>query len=857
MILTTGFRIPRSLLGELHVYVLPHKFRQELDVIGRIWRRDQEHARAPHASLAVALRAVTGQPVRILPRTRWKDGEVFLITTRPIAPDLLATAVRFWERLARREEGKERDTNALAPMLAQITSHARPIAEAIDTPQRGRLEAENWVYEVLGWITAERLISQPVPFDQALVPFRIDTDGTAIAWDTPIARPGRNGTARALMKVTPRIKTLPGVSDLVCILDVSLTRLEDNLYGVRSVWIDHGRNNGGNALLRLPVIRKRDRNTDNGWKTVFRDYSAPIVTACGLSPLPWSQDALAQRPDHVRAGRAVNDRHPIGVGVGPRTFLRLIEHAQNTLGIEPVTYHPTTIRVRGDRDIDGSRLTPQALDAAIATNGYQQLRIVHLSARPESRERIRTELTHYQRPGDPEITPALGTAHTISERAELVVYDTADLLRHGNPDRSQLIEQAPALKGAHDTLVLALVDTEYGAGMMINDDAKPALRRAIGELGAASQFLAIPPHVEDDATLIDAPSAQPLSNDDGPKRDYPAEAAVKDLLMRCGGLTDGRLATAVTLNPHPLDREVWLVGIHVRRQNTSKNNGTKTNTRPRLVSVLVAIQAHPDPSIPSTVRLYRPDTGWTRHPEALAAFYAGSIGPEISPQQEQQAYADLRDMTDTALDELRKLADHPIIVMADADATRRIWHGLTDNHLRTGRLPGDGLPNALDIAVVRINSNDEDIPRPAHRTDGQQSKKDPAQPATPGNRVYELTGDDRTRSCLLGKTSRTYAADQTGRIGASYTRFTLPEEQAAKQGKPWHSFTGTEFVVARIGLLTEDTLLALAARLCAQPISWDGRTRWPVPLHIARIADEDHPYYRTDETSDAPAEERG
>jgi hypothetical protein len=299
---------------------------------------------------------------------------------------------------------------------------------------------------------------------------------------------------------------------------------------------------------------------------------------------------------------------------------------------------------------------------------------------------------------------------------------------------------------------------------------------------------------------------------------------------------------------------VWLVGIHVRRQNVSRVKGAKTSTRPRLVSVLVAIHAHPDPSIPWTVRLYRPDTGWTRHPEALAAFYAAAIGPEIPTQQEQQAYADLRDMADTALDELRKLADHPIIVMADADATRRIWNGLADSHLRTGRLPGDGLPHAQDIAVVRINSNDDDIPRPAHRTDGQQSK-DPAQPATPGNRVYELTGDDGTRSWLLGKTSRTYAADQTGRIGATYTRFTLPEDQAAKHGKPWHAFTGTEFVVTRTGLLTEDTLLALTARLCAQPISWDGRTRWPVPLHMARIADEDHPYYRTDEASDTPAGE--
>ncbi|WP_158088670.1 RNaseH domain-containing protein [Thermoactinospora rubra] len=75
--------------------------------------------------------------------------------------------------------------------------------------------------------------------------------------------------------------------------------------------------------------------------------------------------------------------------------------------------------------------------------------------------------------------------------------------------------------------------------------------------------------------------------------------------------------------------------------------------------------------------------------------------------------------------------------------------------------------------------------------------------------------------------------------------FTLPAGRADEQGNDWHAFTGTEFVVVRPGLINEDQAVAVTARLCAQPLSWDAQTRWPLPLHLANIADEDHPNYRS------------
>ncbi|MCW2945399.1 MAG: hypothetical protein JWR24_2116 [Actinoallomurus sp.] len=819
MLITAAFRIPRELVGSLWVYPLPARFLDEFGRLSERWQQKNEHAKAPYASLATALSAVTGQPVRLLPRTRWNAGDVMLITTRPIDPVILSTAVRVWERLARGE-----DTNMLGPLLDGITSGPQPIADVLDNPVRGRVVAESWVFDVLGWVIAERLSAQPIAFDHAEIPFEIDTSGTLVAWQNPITKPRRKGSdARALMKITPQIKTLPGLEDLICTLDVGLTRLEESLYQVKNVWIDHGRSTGGSALLRLPVTRRR---TGDGWETIFRDYSGDVVAACGLDPLPWGENVLAEHPDLVRAGRSVNDQHPIGVGVGPRTYRQLVAHAEQVLGARPVCYEqaaedrigmrPRPVRVLAKAVAD--RLAPDVLDAALTAAGYERLRLVHLSASAPARERVRRELAEYRDAGTP-LAAELGIVQPLTAKAEVVVYDVADLLAHDKVDRSELLTRAPLLKREDGALVLALVETEYAPEMVIPEDAKRPLRRTLAELGVASQFLAIPPHAMEEAIAEK-------------ERDYPAEAALKDLLMRCAGLTDDRMAKSVSLEPFPLAGDTWLVGVHVRKQSAPRRGA-----RSRLVATMVAVHAALDS--PWTFHLYVPGRGWLRAPEGLAAFHNGQIGAEIGKQT--NAFADLRERVERALAQLHDKRPVPIVMMVDGDATRRIWSGLTDLHLKTGALPGDSLPCAADIAVVRVGTDDTAVPRPVHRTEGNQPRTDPAQPAAPGNQLYVHTGDDGTRSWLLAKTSKTYSAGIEGRCGALYTRFTLPSNRMNLQRKPWHAFTGTEFVVARSGPFGEDVVAALTARLCAQPLSWDGRTRWPVPLHLARIADQTHP----------------
>lgn len=811
MMITSAFRIPRSLLGEVCAYPLTPELMAAFDQISDRWRRqaNNEHASAPYKSLATALSAVTGRPVIILPGARTYSEPHWLITTVPIDPATLRRATRVWERLAR--DGQ--DTNIMGPLLSLITPQMLRVADDVDQTVPGRVTASNWVYRVLRWNLAQALARTPVQFDERGVRFRLDSDGSMVAWDDPITLTLRGGEqSRGIIKISFDVKTLPGVSDLVCIPTISFTRLVNDFRKVKSAWIDHGRVPGESALLRLPIVTKK---IDGEWAHLCRDFSGSVVEACGLSPIPWGEDVLTEHPDLVRAWRGVNWGHPLGVGVGPRTYLRFIEHAATLPDVEPLTYDHTAIKVL--KTAKKTTINADALDSAVRAAGYERLRVVHLSAFSATRERVRHALHDYRA-----LPSVVGLVHRLTGASDFVAYDVPELLRHGQVDRSELLNPAPLLKAEPGTLVLALVDTAHESGKKVDDDAKLPIRRALAKMDIPSQFIAVPPG-------SDGTSAKEV--------DYPVVTAVRDLL-RAGGLTDRRLAEAISLQPHPLERDMWLVGVHVRIQNTIKN-GNGSNGRPLLVTTMVAVHARHDHDTPWDLRLYVRGQGWVQHATGLTAFHAGPIGSPI--ENRQQSFAKLRGFVDNALGELP--SGDPVVVITDADETRRVWTGLSDGKLRQGVLPGDGLAHRDDITVVRVGTGDDAVPRPVTFTDGKQSA-DPEKPTSPRNRIYELCGDDGTRSWVLGHASRLFNEGSKGRVGADFTRFNLSAKRGREQGNDWHAFTGTEFIVARSGLLGEEEAVAVTARLCAQPLSWDAQTRRPVPLHLANIADEDHPGYR-------------
>lgn len=889
MLITSALPISADLLENLTFYKLDPAFTTELKQLEKVWHeRRNDTNRLPHLSLASALTGVTRQPIRIVRIAN----ETFVITTRPLNIRLLRAAVREWERHVRAEQPGLPDTNALSPFIDQHTTPtSAPTNELAWRTAADNLDVHNAALHVLRWTVTERLTTKPLILDDGMaVNLRIDTGGSLLSWDQPLSADKGGKTQRGMLRITPRIQTLPGHDTLVCTIDASLSRLQDTFHSVRNVWINHaGSSNDNTALLHLPV-RSQYAASKGVWTTNLLNYAAEIVEACSLERIPWGEDVLRTDPDLVRAGRATNDiEQTLGTGVGPRTFRYATEHACDVLGVDPISYRSTSRRVLQNKArpekstsksrVDRSRLTPEHLDKAIDGYGFDRLRIVHLSGRSSLRERVRSELSHYQDPEMPELSPEVGRLQQITNRAEYVAHDASGVLTYNASNPETLTRVAPCLEASAGTLVVALVDTEYEPSSIktrrksrtkkpsghpdagteapkapVSPDTKRDLRRSLARLGISTQFLAYPPYENE---YDNNPPQKAASTPE----DYRVHAALKDLIMRTAGLTDDRLTNSINAPwGQGLDREAWLVGVHVRRQNR-KPGKKNQNECPLVVHTLVALRPHLQSDDPWSCWYYQPDQGWLPHANGIAQFHAGPIGLPI-PQTDadiqdpgddgtESLYRRIRDTTDKAIHELRMRDDLPVIVMLDATECRRIWKGIANNHLGDGLLPGNTIPAVADVTVVRVNADMREVPRPIHRDDDSHGD-DPHQPAPPGNTLWALTTNKGRCSWLLGRTSRTYNAGVDGRIGERRTRHTLPEERKHLQQKPWHSYTATEFMVPRSGVFDEEIVACTAARLCAQPISWDAHTTWPVPLHMARAADLDHPDYRSNESTSNP-----
>jgi hypothetical protein len=117
-------------------------------------------------------------------------------------------------------------------------------------------------------------------------------------------------------------------------------------------------------------------------------------------------------------------------------------------------------------------------------------------------------------------------------------------------------------------------------------------------------------------------------------------------------------------------------------------------------------------------------------------------------------------------------------------------------------------------------------------------------------RVLYVSDHGGVSSWLFAAETRQHKGGQ--RTGTDYTRRTLPETSQSKLGTDFHAITRTEYTVARAGSWQEERLVGLAARLSQQSASWNGRTLLPLPLHLARNADEKHPQYVAGGEDDGP-----
>lgn len=833
MLITLAYRIPRehldSVLGTVTAYPLTEEFEQAWGTLPGA----ETGNRPPYAALATGLIAATGQPVRLFGENDLAEkehalGSRSLLLTSDVALDFrLRTAIRAWEGHLRGGTG----SSVLAEILPSPEPARAFTAFIEDRPGRVPV-APNWVFRTAAWKIMRALAANPLDLDGRSFRLRVDTDGSLLLWDDLLVHAKNGHSMFGMGRITVRLVTRAGVGDPVLCFDAHLSRLAPAWYGrrTRNAWIL--RDGGAAPIVRLPVRACKD--SDSGeCRMSLNPAIAAILEACQLEEmtLPATLPAV---PGSIRPQLAVSRFHTLGSGLGPRFMFFLHKHIEKQLD------RLVPLRYEADRSI---RLPKQVRKhpvgglptASVGPTGYDKVTLACVYRTPDARRRMLDEvklLTGVTVSAEPD-----GSAVAINERLDVVALWRPELLDHETVNRASHLAEFATMASEPGRLVAVWAETEYHPDMDPPElDAKPHLRRLFGHLGIPTQFLATDP--------VPLPSGA-VSRDNEQKK-HITRAALRDLL-RSAGVLDGRVPGALThvSLPHRLTHPVLLVGIHARRQQTGKGE-------PILAMVMVALLLQPDDLVCSRMLVYS-EKGevWEPAPKGITGFSSGPIGSARFGRTGEKAVR-TRNVVEARLSALAgEFPTVPMVIFADAPATRTIWPALQDVSLGTGPLPGDSLrARGHDVAVIRLNTRITEIGRPVTRRERANMPPDPNQPAAPGKKVYRLT-DSSIRSWIFpGASLQTRA--KGGNRGAQQTRWTLDVKKGGRRqlGDPWHAYTAKEIVIVESASWTPETLVTLTARLCEQAISWDDRTVLPVPLHLAVSADKDHPDYRASGSSE-------
>ncbi|MEV0246003.1 RNaseH domain-containing protein [Nocardia sp. NPDC050712] len=814
---TLDFRIDPAVLGSLVLYPMTADFSVAWErFVSAVRRKGPFSPR--YSNLATALTAVTGQPVGLFParelsgQQKEAGTDSLLITTAPIDPWLLATAVRSFEHL--HLTGDQSDY--LATDLVDSQLALRAVADYAEVVE-GTIRAPGWLYKMAQWNLAATIAAEPLTIDDHLpISLRLDTTGNLIAWDDPITRTWSNGQHHATIYISTHIVTLPGAAGLYLRLDGHVARMPNSWWDVKNAWV--APSDTMRPILRLPVRGPwPDRGRPNA---EYSDFVAEIVNSCELDPLPTLPDTFGGGPGSVRLiGKP--SKHPVGKGPGARTLFQLHRQVRDRLGLQDLVYKKTKISV--PKQIEGA-VPPDKIDTAIIASGIKGLRVLCLYGDRQTRHRMLDTLAEYSSKDVSDLVGFQdGEPVEFTSRLSAVFHRDESLLAHGSHERD--LHEIPHVHAEPDAAVVAWVETRW-KDEKITHDAKPPLRSGLANLGVVAQFL--------DANNPPAPPRRLPDGTVSTVVDYPAVAGLRDLL-RQAGVIDNRLAVAtVGARTSSLTRDATLVGIHIRQHTPRRKVGRSATSQ--MVIRMVAIQSTPDSADCWSVQMYDDSEGWLPYREANARYHRGQIGYEKFGRTGAKSVL-VRDHVDQALSSLPKRV--PLAVFVDAEGAQSLWVGLTNARFGDHSLPGSSIRHD-DLAVVRCASGHR-TSRPSHQ-DHSPRVSDPHQPDLPGAFLYRHQEGD-TESWMLAQPSRVHRSGAQGRAGTSHTRWTLPEKRERWMADDWHALTGIEISIPRPGGWCADELAALTARLCQQTVGWDDRTVLPAPLHLAKCADEDHPRY--------------
>jgi hypothetical protein len=835
-----AYPLTEVLHGTAHVHRLPSSVD---DAWSRLRARYRMKVRAnvnlPYSGLATALRAYSGACVNLFPSSK-NQAPQRLVSSAPLDRRDVHDAVVLWEQAVLGVPDEEivfDYPSELADLIADSPVEQVSLAEQVhhvgDQP-----DAPNWVYDAATWECARRLASVPWRVDGREVPLRADTDGNLVVWADPAlwSSAWKEGgeLCYAALRIRLLMKSLPGVRTPVVVVDPSVSRLSRWLGGTRSAWL--APRHIADPLLCLAVEGRGRAARIEVTSGIALSVSHRLRGENLLEP---GDLDLAGTPGRLRALVPKSVRFPIGRGVGMYTVRELGRHAAEAFGVPNVTAR----EVRGHRfsaqakrvvtaGRDADLLDESGLPAVIKASGGERLRVLALYRTQRTRARLQRLLAHhFARPdlseGVPEDTVVQAGAHV-----EVVFHHAASLLAHGSGhrERAAALNQVSHLVAPDGTRVLALCETEFD-GRPLDEDAKPVVSRMLAERGVLAQFLATAEAAED------------------PAKDHAGNNAVADLL-RAAGLVHPRLTTALASGSLGTTDPITYVGLHVRAQRGE----VWTKGAPKLSWSLVAMipdgehwrtlayQFSPHPKTGG-------GTGWQDYFTANTAFRAHPL-PGGKRQDEGLVAA-----IDTALGQLRPhvATGAGYVVMVSGDSSRSLWPLLANKNLdvepdaagRVGDRPAlPGWDPALGHrarAVVRVTSGTRDLPRPVEvRKPAAEAGKDPHTVKTTRS-LYRLDGSVSANTWILANIPRQFAGSgRHSRAGLDSGRWSTD----AETGKhTWYAHTSTEIVV--VGSDSDPQRYAVAAaRLCDHAVSWDGRTSYPAPVHLAALMDRNHPEYR-------------
>ncbi|MDH6521844.1 hypothetical protein M2163_001163 [Streptomyces sp. SAI-135] len=851
---TLSFALTGELMGEVYVYPLPEEFSKAW---ARLPKPRSLDAQRPTASLATAARAVTGRRLVFTdperpPLTGPWTRRALIVTSEPLDFTVWRRLVREWEGRLTGWEGQD----TLSQYLLDEAGGPYPLQEVLHRDREGRITGPNWAFRVASWRLAQLLRREPWEVDALAEPLALvlESEGDLLTWAQPMEREAswidaatgerRRRVGHAMDRIHIDVDPAPGGRTLVAHLEARTARIATGWYGVKNAHVCHPAN--PDIVLKAPVHLRWTKDEHGQWTLKSAQYkgaTAQIVEACGIAPLPDPFAVDFDKPGPVR-GIHTTAVHPIGKGAGSRLMRRLEEHASRMLDATPLTYTGSGVRVPRLSPEPSPVVAPDKILPAVVAAGFQALRIVALYETGAWKERVLAQLARDFAQPDVE---ALKDGHTIvlAPGLQLMTVRVPELVRHGPHNRAPVLNGLSMLRPCDPgELVAALVETSLPARG--EADAKAALKPLFADRDIPSQFLTMaslgdlyqPNLAEKIARSRAAKNGQeppPVTR----KEDAAAQIATGGLLTDCG-VIDDRLAAAAC---HPLardtalDRRAWLVGLWTRLHRFPRIRGRATAS-PVLAVTLVALKAshHQDerywPALMYSGQRWLPLAyGRTRH-------HAGPIGlPGHHLRDETGGPARVRDHVEQALAQLP--GDLGVVVFTEQH--RDLWPGLANPTLGDGLLPGLTLAaRGRDVAVVRVTHGSR-TPRPTHRAGGSSKRPGDADKAAMPEKILYVSDHGGVNSWLFAAETRQHKGGQ--RTGTDYTRRTLPETSQSKLGTDFHAITRTEYTIARAGAWQEERLVGLAARLSQQSASWSGRTLLPLPLHLARNADEKHPQY--------------